>query len=66
VSLHRQLADEVLAWAEKVAGGPLSVEIAETEPHLAAALERRRYARARLTLPALALDDRVSYVHVHE
>ncbi|WP_203978760.1 GNAT family N-acetyltransferase [Planotetraspora silvatica] len=43
---HPELADEVLDWAERVAAGPLSAEVAETEPHLAAALERRGYARA--------------------
>ncbi|MGW0593857.1 GNAT family N-acetyltransferase [Streptosporangium sp. NPDC002607] len=40
---HPELADEVLAWAERTARGPLSVEVAETEPHLVMALERRRY-----------------------
>jgi ribosomal protein S18 acetylase RimI-like enzyme len=43
---HPEVADEVLAWAEQAAGGPLSIEIAETEPHLAAALERRSYTHA--------------------
>lgn len=38
---HPELADNVLARAERTAPGPLSVEVAETEPHLAAALERR-------------------------
>lgn len=40
---HPELADEVLAWAGRTAGGPLSVEVAETEPHLVAALERHHY-----------------------
>ncbi|MEV0375436.1 GNAT family N-acetyltransferase [Streptomyces sp. NPDC050636] len=38
-----ELADEVLAWAEQTADGPLSVDVAETEPHLVSALERRGY-----------------------
>ncbi|MBX9394799.1 GNAT family N-acetyltransferase [Streptomyces sp. TRM72054] len=42
---HPELADEVLAWAERTAPGPLAVDIAETEPHLAEALEARGYAR---------------------
>ncbi|MFH9419157.1 GNAT family N-acetyltransferase [Streptomyces sp. NPDC017529] len=41
-----QLADEVLDWAEQAAHGALSVEVAETEPHLATTLERRGYTRA--------------------
>ncbi|WP_203886790.1 GNAT family N-acetyltransferase [Planotetraspora kaengkrachanensis] len=41
-----ELADEVLDWAERTAGGPLSTEVAETEQHLVAALERRGYTRA--------------------
>ncbi|MEU8787496.1 GNAT family N-acetyltransferase [Streptomyces sp. NPDC048637] len=40
------LADEVLAWAAgRAAGGALSVEVAETEPHLMAALERHGHTR---------------------
>jgi GNAT superfamily N-acetyltransferase len=42
---YPELADDVLAWAEKRAGRPLAVEVAETEPHLAAALEHRGYTR---------------------
>ncbi|WP_204077377.1 GNAT family N-acetyltransferase [Planotetraspora phitsanulokensis] len=43
---HPGLADEVLDWAERTADGPLTAEVAETEPHLVAALERRGYTRA--------------------
>ncbi|TJZ57531.1 GNAT family N-acetyltransferase [Streptomyces piniterrae] len=42
-----ELADEVLAWAERTAGGTLSVEVAETEPHLVSVLERRGYTLPR-------------------
>lgn len=42
---HPQLTDEVLDWAEQAAPGALSVEVAETELHLAATLERRGYKR---------------------
>ncbi|MDQ0956449.1 hypothetical protein QFZ66_000327 [Streptomyces sp. B4I13] len=38
---HPRLTDEVLDWAEQAAPGALSVEVAETELHLAATLERR-------------------------
>jgi GNAT superfamily N-acetyltransferase len=45
-----ELADEVLAWAERAAGDwsgvKLSATIAESEPHLAAALEGRGYLPA--------------------
>ncbi len=40
------IADDVLDWAEQAAPGALRVEIAETEGHLAGALERRGYTRA--------------------
>ncbi|MFJ1730834.1 GNAT family N-acetyltransferase [Streptomyces sp. NPDC088254] len=43
---HPQLTDEVLDWAEQAALGALSVEVAETEPHLANTLEQRGYTRA--------------------
>ncbi|MEU8918837.1 GNAT family N-acetyltransferase [Streptomyces nigrescens] len=43
---HPELADEVLAWAAgRTAGGALSAEVAETEPHLRAALERHGLTR---------------------
>ncbi|MFJ8626130.1 GNAT family N-acetyltransferase [Kitasatospora sp. NPDC093550] len=41
---HPKLADEVLAWAERRAYGPLVTEVAATEPHLVEALERRGWA----------------------
>ncbi|MGW1376862.1 GNAT family N-acetyltransferase [Streptomyces sp. NPDC002446] len=43
---HAELADDVLEWAEQTARGPLTVDVAETEPHLTAALVRRGYTRA--------------------
>lgn len=48
---YPELADEVLAWAAgraaagRTTGGALSVEVAETEPHLMAALERHGRSR---------------------
>ncbi|WP_431043593.1 GNAT family N-acetyltransferase [Streptomyces sp. P1-3] len=41
---HPELTDDVLTRAERAAPGPLAVDVAETEPALAAALERRGYA----------------------
>ncbi|UQA97293.1 GNAT family N-acetyltransferase [Streptomyces halobius] len=46
-----ELADEVLAWAEQSASGPLSVDVAETEPHLVSALERGGYTLPRSSRP---------------
>ncbi|MFC0552428.1 GNAT family N-acetyltransferase [Planotetraspora thailandica] len=43
---HPEMAGDVLAWAEHTAGGPPSVEVAATETHLIAALERRGYTAA--------------------
>ncbi|MCX4825352.1 GNAT family N-acetyltransferase [Streptomyces sp. NBC_01142] len=51
---HPELVDDVLAWAERTADGPLSVDVAETEPHLVDALERRGYARAAADAPFMA------------
>ncbi|MEV5827828.1 GNAT family N-acetyltransferase [Spirillospora sp. NPDC052242] len=44
---HPDLAQAVLAWAERTGSPPLTVEAAATEPVLTAALERRGYTRAR-------------------
>ncbi|WP_058043703.1 GNAT family N-acetyltransferase [Streptomyces roseifaciens] len=43
---HPELAHDVLAWAEQAAPGPLHVEVAGTESHLAKALEQRGYTQA--------------------
>jgi GNAT superfamily N-acetyltransferase len=44
---HPELAQEVLAWAEKAsAGGSVSTTISENEPHVAAALTARGYRAA--------------------
>ncbi|WP_214324725.1 hypothetical protein [Nonomuraea sediminis] len=40
------LADDVLAWAEQVAGGPVTVTISEAEQHVADALVRRGFVPA--------------------
>ncbi|MFE0380291.1 GNAT family N-acetyltransferase [Streptomyces inhibens] len=54
---HPELGDEVLAWAEQTAGGALTVDVAETEPHLVDALERRGYTRT-VDRPFMACLDR--------
>ncbi|MFI0712415.1 GNAT family N-acetyltransferase [Streptomyces inhibens] len=54
---HPELGDEVLAWAEQTAGGALTVGVAETEPHLVDALERRGYTRT-VDRPFMACLDR--------
>lgn len=51
---HPDLAGQVLDWAEELAPGALSVDIADTEPHLAVALERRGY-RQRADAPFMSL-----------